>query len=280
MRKTCLLLAVSVLLFPSGARAGLRVTATFLPVWILAKNVAGERAQVSLLVPPGIDVHGYSLRPRDVEKLHGADLVLLSGAGLDAHIARRIQDRERTIDTSEGIELVKTGLAPDPHIWLDPVRAMAQVENIRKAFSRADPDNKPYYEENADKYLERLRGLDNSLRDGLRGLKTRYLITYHESFGYFASRYGLVSYSLTGPDAEYALPGRMRAVYDIVRGQGIRAVFGEEQFQPEAMERLGRDLGVRVCTLDTMETGEPDAGYYERAMLKNLKTIRECLGTR
>lgn len=263
---------------PSYAQAGLRVVATFLPVYIFTKNVAGEKVSVALLVPPGTDVHEFTLRPMDLKTLHEADMVVISGAGLEDFIVQRLGRDKRVVDASEGLELIERGGGPDPHVWLDPLNAVEQVRNIRDALTALDPVNRAYYEHNAASYIGRLEALHREIAEGLDRLASRHLITYHEAFGYFARRYGLIPFSLTGPDAEQPLPGRMKAVYDIVRERKVRAVFSEAQFPGEALERLRKDLGVRICTLDTMESGRPDMDYYEKAMRENLGTILRCLG--
>jgi zinc transport system substrate-binding protein len=255
-----------------------KVVASVLPVWVFASNVAGERADVSLLIRSGTDPHEFILRPSDVRKLAEADLVLINGAGLEKNFIRGI-DPGKVFDTSEGIEIIMLGRTPDPHVWLDPLRAARQVDNIATALSDIDPGGKEYYLKNAAAYKKRLGELHESISGGLLKLYARRLITYHESFNYFAKRYGLKAYSLTGPDAEAPLPGRMREVYDIVREEGVKAVFEEAQFQPGRLERLSHDLGVRVCTLDSMASGKPSADLYEGTMKKNLETIIECLGS-
>lgn len=273
--RVVLILAGIVLLYTSALAAPRKVTVTFLPVYIFAKNVAGEKAELRLLIPPGTDVHEFSLRPLDLKALGEADIVFISGAGLENHIIKKI-DRKKVVDISKGIKPVKG----DPHIWLDPVLAIAQVKNIRYALQSLDPENRQHYQSNADAYISRLKALHREIRQGLLKLRGRRLITYHESFNYFARRYGLVPYSLTGPDAESPLPGRMRAVYDIVRAEGVRAVFAEQRLPRKALERLKRDLGVWLCTLNSLETGKPSPDYYEKAMRENLKSIIRCLGNR
>jgi zinc transport system substrate-binding protein len=255
-----------------------KVVASVLPVWVFASNVAGERAEVSLLIRSGTDPHEFTLKPSDLKKLDEADLVLISGAGLENNFIRGI-DPEKTFDTSEGIELIMLGKTPDPHIWLDPVTAQAQVENIALALSDIDPEGKNYYRENAESYNAKLAALHKEIVKGLSILAAKHLITYHESFNYFARRYGLEAYSLTGPDAEAPLPKRMSAIYDIVRNKGIPAVFEEAQFKPGALDRMGRDLGVRVCTLTTIASNAPSSDLYEKAMTENLNTIIDCLGS-
>lgn len=253
---------------------GLNVVATFLPVYIFAKNVAGDRAGLALLVPPGTDIHEFSLRPADARTLDGADLIVLSGAGLDEHlVGGRVK---KAVDASKGATLIKG----DPHLWLDPSQAVRQVENIRDALVARSPENADYFKRNAAAYIERLKALDAEIESSLSALVGRRLITYHESFAYFARRYGFRYYSLTGPGGEQPLPRRLKEVYDMAEGQGIRALFREEQFPAEALERLKADLGVKVCALNTLETGRVDAGYYEEAMRANLSAILRCLGGR
>ena len=184
------------------------------------------------------------------------------------------------MDTSLGIETIMLEHSPDPHIWLDPLRAKTQVENIVRALSDLDPDGGEIYRKNADAFIDRLNSLNADISRGISGLTAKRLITYHESFNYFARRYGLKSYSLTGPHAEAPLPGRMRTVYDIVRAEGVKAVFEEAQFRPGMLKRFSEDLGVEVCTLDAIVSGTPSPDLYEKTMRMNLETILQCLGGR
>lgn len=278
MRAKTLIMLISILLVCSPAlAAGKKVVATVLPVWVFAKNVAGDRAEVALLIKFGTDPHEFTLRPSDVRMLHEADLILLNGAGLEKNFLRGMPEG-KAFDTSSGIDIIVLGKTPDPHLWLDPVNAQLQVENIARALSRMDPEGKDYYTKNAEAYNMKLQALHEEIEEGLSKLDARRLITYHESFNYFARRYGLEPYSLTGPDAEAPLPRRMKAVYDIVRSEEVRAVFEEEQFNPGALDRLGHDLGVKVCTLNSLVSGRPEPDLYERAMWENLDTIIRCLG--
>ncbi len=271
------IIALLLILCPAALAAEIKVVASVLPVWVFASNVAGERAEVSLLIRSGTDPHEFTLQPSDVRGLDGADLVLINGAGLEKNFIRGI-DPGKVFDTSQGIEIIMLGKTPDPHIWLDPMMARKQVENVALALSSLDPGGRAYYMKNAEEYKKRLEEIHEAIAEGLLKLGTKRIITFHESFNYFAERYGLKAYSLTGPDAEAPLPGRMRAVYDIVREEGVKAVFEEAQFRPGRLERLSHDLGIKICTLDAMVSGAPSLDLYEKTMKKNLETIIECLG--
>ncbi|MGD2081063.1 MAG: metal ABC transporter substrate-binding protein [Nitrospirota bacterium] len=271
------LLALLLTPLPAARAAEKKVVASVLPVWVFAANVAGERAEVALLVRSGADPHTFTLSPLDAGRLERADLVLLNGAGLEEHMLRALEMKKaRAI--SDGVDLIMVGGRPDPHVWLDPVSAQRQVVNIAAALSAMDPEGRDYYAQNALRYNERLQALHEKIEAGISEIRYRTLITYHESFNYFARRYGLSSYSLTGPDAESPLPTRMRRVYDLVKSRGVPAVFEESHIKAGALERLSRDLGVEVCTLETVVSGEPSPGLYERAMERNLRSIMRCLG--
>ncbi len=272
LRMTILVL---MLMFPfaHAPAYGMKVTASILPIWIFTSNVSGERADVSLLIPPGLDVHGFSLSPRDVEGLYSSDILVVNGLGIEPFLSR--------VPARVPVAMVSPDLAgqdSDPHIWLDPVLAMGQVRAIADALSEAEPAGSAVYAENAGAYIERLEALDRKLSEGLAPLKGQYLITYHDSFSHFGRRYGLRTYSLTGPHAEQPLPRRMKRIYDIVRDENVRAVFAEEQYPPDVMKRLTVDLGVKVCPLNTVTTGEPALDLYERAMQENMAIILRCLG--
>lgn len=282
MRKATAVVLLSAILLLASARPSVcevkKVVATFLPVYISTVNVAGDKVDLSLLIPPGTDVHEFSLRPLDVKKLYTADMIMTNGVGLEGDMLKGVQLSGAVVDASAGIEPLTIGGVKDPHVWLDPLNVIRQVTNIMEALKRMDPENGEYYETMAGRYIERLNDLNGEIAEGLAKLVGKELITYHESFNYFARRYGLFPFSLTGPAAEQPLPQRVQAVYDIVKEKGIRAVFTEEQFPERTLDRLRRDLGIRICSLNTLESGVASPEYYETAMRKNLMSIVECLG--
>lgn len=245
---------------------------------IFAKNVSGGHIDVELLIPQGTDVHEFSLRPQDMKRLKDSSALILSGAGLDEHIGKKARSvGVKTFDASEGIKTEKLGRVIDPHVWLDPSLAEVQVRNISKALSFLDKKNSVDYETNANDYIQRLKKLDSEIAGSLKEMKGQYLITYHEAFGYFARRYGLIHYALRDASAGQTSPARLKEVYDMIRRNNVKAVFVESQFPPESMETLKRQLKVKVCTLDTIETGEIESSYYEKAMMENTRRIIECL---
>lgn len=278
--KKYIAIAIALALYPLAAHAGAAspgVLATFRPVQLIAQEVAGDRLEVGLLVEPGSDMHEYSLRPSSVSRIYDADLVIISGAGLEDALESGLRQARHVIDASEGVEIIKrrSGVT-DPHTWLDPRAAAVMARNIADALSADDPAGAMDYDRNADRLIERLEELEVELKEELAPQKGMTLITYHESFNYFCRAFGLRTFSLTGPSAETPLPDRVRRAYDIARQDKVRAVFTESDSEGGPfMQKMREDLGVEVCELDTLSTEERD--YFE-AMRYNAREIARCLG--
>ena len=282
MKGKVLALGIAVLMvfmMAGAAMAGEKsAVASFLPIAIFAENVSGGLMKVDLLVPPGEEVHDFSLRPKDIKRLDAAGLILLNGAGLEDVMMKPFGRRERLVDTSAGVKLIGTGEATNPHIWLDPRRAIQQVHNIEASMAKADPKNADAYKRNAEGYIKRLTALDSDIEKGLAGLGNRNIVTYHAFMGYFDERYGLDGFSLSGLTGEEPLPANIAKLHDMIKNKSVRAIFMEEGFPPAEMKKLSRDLGVRMCSIASLEQGKNEPGYYEEITRKNLKTILECAG--
>ena len=176
----------------------------------ITRQVAGDRMEVRSLIPAGVDPHSYEPTPQDVAAVAGARLIVVNGAGLESFLAKLIQtagqDRpvleashgliSRTAREGEVLEggTIATGPStdPDPHFWLDPVMVVRYVQNIRDELSRIDPAGEKTYGANADAYIRKLRGLDAWIASEVAKIpaERRELVTNHETFGYFADRYG------------------------------------------------------------------------------------------
>ena len=159
-----------------------RVVATFLPIYLFTKAVAGDAAQVDILIQPGTEVHEYQSTPEDVKALSQADIVVKNGLGMEEFLDDTIKSAQnsklKVVDSSKGIKPLDE-ISPvvhgsgehshehgagNPHVWLDPVLAKQQVENIRDGLIAADPENKAKYEANAAAYLQELANLDKEFQ--------------------------------------------------------------------------------------------------------------------
>lgn len=278
---------------PSGK---LRILATFLPVHAHAAAIAGDRAIVESLIAGDVGAHDFSPRPADMQRIAQADVLVFNGAGMEPWLDDLVQQAAKKtlkkVDLSAGIELLKSTNALDghahhhdddhhdhgehnPHIWLDPVLAIQQVETLREALIAADPEGSGVYQENADDYIAKLRALDADFQNILGPLPSKKLVTFHDAFPYLAKRYGLetIGYLSRFPERDPA-PAELAALIDGIRERQVAVLFAEAGYEPALLQRVAKDTGAKVSTLDTLEVGELGPDAYLNGMRKNLEALR------
>ncbi len=254
----------------------LRVVTTFSPITSLTRNVAGETATVEQLLPPGAEAHHFALRPSHLKKLAVADVLVENGLGMEEWVDEALKStKARRVNSSKGISPVDG----NPHIWLDPVLAARQVENIAKGLAEADPANASAYQQNAAAYIARLKTLDAEIRSGLGSLKERRLLTSHGAFDYFASRYDfrVVGVFERFPGRE-PTPKALLALRDTIRQNDVKVIFTEPGKPRRVLLSLSKELGLPVVEIDPMESGKGAADDYEKITRKNLRNFKEALG--
>lgn len=289
MRRITLALLLAAMLVACGGGSDgadddtgqLDVVAGFLPLEEAAVRVGGGRVSVRNLTPAGAEPHDIELSPRDVDQILDAAVVLHLGAGFQPAIAAASERSDGVVvDLLVAIEQDEDA---DPHIWLDPERMIAIVEEVRDALSQADPAGEQEYERNADVYTAELRQLDEDMRVRLETCERRVIVTAHDAFGYLAERYGLVEKPIAGlsPESEPD-PARLATLADEVRADGTTTIFYETLVSPEIAETLAREAGVRAAVLNPIEglTEEQaaDGSTYERLMRGNLSALGDALG--
>jgi ABC-type Zn uptake system ZnuABC Zn-binding protein ZnuA/ABC-type Mn2+/Zn2+ transport system permease subunit len=233
---------------------GPQVVATTTQIADWTRQVAGPDATVHQLLRPNTDPHEYEPRPADVQAAAGARLVLANGDGLDHWIGRVVGDaggHPRVVALARTVPIQLPGDEPgthDPHWWHDPRNAIAAVQAIAAALSRADPGHAAAYRANADRYVARLRGLDAAIAACLGRLAPaeRALVTDHDAFAYFAHRYGLRIVGTVIPaqttQAEPSARELSRLVAQ-VRRLHVRAVFAERSVSPKVAQAVARESG-------------------------------------
>jgi len=257
------------------------VLASFLPLYCFTVNVAGSAAHVDPLLPPNSSPHDFQLTVKTRKRIEAADLVILSGLGLDAWVEPALaKEKQRLVRVSAGLsnELIRSSGAVNPHIWLDPILAIHSVTNIVQALVTLDPSHAEVYQRNASDYIARLRALDQELRDGLMPFKDQSIVTFHDSFSYFARRYGLRVVGVIEEVADVAPSARTLArLYTKIRETKPKCIFTEPQFPSGLAKTISYDLHVPVAALNTLESGAFTPDAYERGMRQNLRTLQENL---
>jgi zinc transport system substrate-binding protein len=275
---------------PSNDTNKLRVIASFFPLYDFARNVGGDRAEVSVMVPAGIEPHDWEPTPRNIADAESADMIVYNGAGFESWVsginAMFAVDTSREIQLIEGGEGAQGGSIFDPHIWLDPVLAKKQVEAIRDGFVQIDPENSDYYHQNAQRYIAELDSLGSFIRSELPNCTLNDFIAFHDSFSYFANRYNLTQHSVHGVSPEGdVLPQRIQEIKDLAARLGINVIYAEELVDPRLANVITGEIpNGQVLVLSPIEGLEREEleqglGYIDkmRENVENLKVGLKCL---
>ena len=262
------------------------VVATIYPLWDFSRQVAGDRAEVVSLVPPGVEPHDWEPSPRDVSQVQRATVLVHTGTTVDAWAQKLLVDsksRSTVVDVSRGLSVLTRGGATDPHVWLDPALARAQVQAIAAGLGQADPAGQAIYDENAKRFNARLEALDQAFAAGLTDCARREIVTSHAAFAYLARRYRLVQVPLMGlaPEAEPS-PADGAAIVKAARAVKVTHIFFEPLVSPRLAETLSREIGATPLPLNpvegiTKEQAAAGQGYLE-LMQANLANLRTALG--
>ena len=265
------------------------VVASFYPMYEFARQVAGERAQVISLVPPGVHGHDWEPSPQDVAQVRRARVFVYNGAGFEPWADKLIKEAAGpstvVVAASAGLTVARTGAdgGVDPHVWLDPVLAKGEVEAIRAALERSDPAGRGAYAASAGAYGAKLAALDARFEAGLRDCARREVVVSHAAFGYLTRRYRLEQIAVMGlaPQSEPS-PAALAAIVRTARVRKVTAIFLEPLVSPRLAETLAREVGVPLLPLNPIEgvTGKEAAegtGYLD-LMARNLESLRDGLG--
>ncbi len=261
-------MVVLVLALPSaswGGSAGaekVAVVASFYPMAEFARQVGGDRVTVRNLTPPGAEPHDYELTPKDIVAVNKAKVLIYNGAGLEPWVQKLLPQLPARVIKVNGVEGIRLSTATsggdkgrlDPHIWLDPVLAQRQIDNITAGLGRADPSGKAVYEENARQFKQKLAELGDRITKTLGPCRKRVFVANHAAFGYFAARYGLTQIAIAGlaPEAEPSA-AKIREILELIRQHGLRVIYYETLASPRVATVIAREVGARTLGLNPIE---------------------------
>lgn len=287
-RLTVCLLAL--LAFAPAALAKPKVVTTFTVIADMARNVAGDAAEVVSITKPGAEIHNYQPTPQDIFKAADADLVLWNGLNLELWFQKfldNLGDKPNVIVT-DGVEPM--GIAagpyegkPNPHAWMSPDNALIYVENIRKALTEVDPANAATYAANAAAYSERIKALREKVKSALATVPQdkRWLVTSEGAFSYLARDFGLKELYLWPINADQqGTPKQVKAVIDAVREHGIGVVFSESTVSPAPAEQVAAETGAAyggVLYVDSLSEADGPVPTYLDLLDVTTRTIVEGL---
>jgi zinc transport system substrate-binding protein len=285
--------ATSAVSNPGGpTTSGLKVLATFFPLYDDAIDVLGNRGNVTLLVPFSVDVHEFEPTPSSIVLVQQADVLIYNGAGLEPWIPQIVasagNSRLIKVNASEGLPLIlvpseyqKDNRTLDPHVWNDPVLAQMQVKNILQGLIKADPSNAAYFTANANALIAKFQFMDQELRAGTAHVATRTFVSFHEAFGYLAKEYDLVEVPLAGPFEEEPTPSDISKAVAAINQNHLCVCFAESLENPAPIEAVAAQTYAHVWILDPIEglsQSETNAGVtYLVKMQQNIYTLLQAL---
>lgn len=271
----------------------LKVMASFYPMYDFAQKVGGDKVEVKDMVPAGTEPHDWEPAATDIRNLEDADVFVYNGADLEhwaEDVLATLENQDLIVtEASDGVELLDGegdhahgDNGKDPHVWLDPLRAKQEMENIRDAFCQADPKNRDYYEANYEKYAGEFDELDQEFKEGLADAKSRDIIVAHEAFGYLCNAYNLKQLAIEGltPDSEPD-PAKMQEVIEYAKEFDIHTIFFEELASPKVAKTVAKEVDAVTAVLNPIEglsDEDIQAGEdYFSVMRKNLAALQKAL---
>jgi zinc transport system substrate-binding protein len=288
-----------------AAPAKLKIVASVYPVYEFARQVGGDKIDLTQLVPAGAEPHDWEPTAKEIVAIRAARIFLYHGAGfeaLDKILTPETLGTAKAVAVSQGIPLLKpedddhahdhdhsSGAKNakghdhgDSHLWLDPLLAQKEVAAIADAFAAADPQNADYYRQNAAKYINELAALDKEYQAALAGLPRREIVTSHAAFGYLAARYGLKQLPIMGlsPDSE-PTPEKMASVVRFCREHNVKYIFFETLVSSKLAETIAHETGASLLVLNPVENLTPEETQqgknYLGIMRDNLANLKKAL---
>ena len=284
---------------PAATSGKLRVVSTVSPITNIIQNVGGDRIDVTGIVPEGVNSHTFEPAPSDARLLAQADIIFVNGLLLEEPTIKLAEANK-----AEGVEIVSLGEQtvtpeeyvfdfsfpkeagnPNPHLWMNPRYAARYAELVAESLAVADPANADFYRANSAAFAERIDALDKAITATAATIpaENRRLLTYHDSFAYFAPRYGFTVLGAVQP-ADFSEPSAQEVARLItqLREEKIPAIFGSEVFASPILEQIAKESGaVFIDQLrDDDLPGEPgDANHsYFGLLVEDMRVMAEALG--
>jgi zinc/manganese transport system substrate-binding protein len=267
------------------------VVATTVQITALTREVAGDKIDLTGIIPAGADAHEFEPTASHLTAIEGADLILRHGIGLDEWLDDTISanDDAEVVTVTEGISPRKGEEdgeeVDDPHVWHDPANDKLMVDNIAAALVLVDPNNKKTYEDNATAYKEKLDETREQVQAIIDEIPEgeRKLVTNHDAFGYFAEAFGLEIVGAVIPaistDVEPSAQ-ETAELLDTIEREGVKAIFAESSVNADLAAQLASDANVQIVDdLYGDSLGEPGSGAdaVDGMLLANARKIADAL---
>lgn len=283
-------------LLASDSRDKPNIVTTVSPITNMVQNIGGIHIRVTGIVPGGVDSHTFEPIPSDIKTLQAADMIVMNG--LDLELPTLILTEKVKKATASILQLGNRALKeedwrydfsfprehghPNPHVWLNIALVMRYAEIVKDQLIAMDPANTASYQQNAAIYLAKLQKLDEAIFKCVESIpeNNRKLVTYHDSFAYFAPRYGMTVIAAIQP-SDFSEPGPQEVISIIkqIRETGVPAIFGSEVFPSKVMAQIARESKAKFVDQlsDDALPAAPNHSFIGM-MVHNMTIMTEALG--
>jgi ABC-type Zn uptake system ZnuABC Zn-binding protein ZnuA len=283
----------------------LKVATTVAPLTNIVRNVGGDRIAIHGLIPDGVDSHTFEPKPSDAEVLSRADILIMDGAHLEGSTEKvaqqNMKDKSKIYHLADNtLQLTATDCDtcflydfsfprakgdPNPHLWMNPQYAMKFAQLTEGWLEQNDPRNAAYYKDNLSRYVEQLTQLDNAIARATQTVPAdqRKLLTYHDSWAYWARRYGWTVIGAVQP-SDFKEPSAQEtaALIDQIKREHVPAVFGSEVFPSKVLEQISKEGGAKFIDKlrDDAPPGPVDSAQhtYTGMLLEDMRIMLPALG--
>lgn len=281
-------LATAALGAPAGAQNArkFKVITTFTIIADMARNVAGEAAEVESLTKPGAEIHNYQPTPGDLLKAQDAQLIIWNGLNLELWFQKFFRNLKGVPEAVASAGVAPMAISqgpytgkPNPHAWMSPTAALIYVDNIRDALARHDPAHADVYRANAEAYKAQIKASIDPIKAEFARIpeEQRWLVTSEGAFSYLARDFGLKELYLWPINADQqGTPQQVRRVIDMVRKYHIPAVFSESTVSPDPAKQVARETGAKyggVLYVDSLSDASGPVPTYIDLMKVTSQTI-------
>jgi zinc transport system substrate-binding protein len=280
----------------------IKVVASFYPFYEIAKEIGGNNTLVISVIPMAVEPHDWEITPQKIHDITEADMIIYNEIGFDSWLGKKEEFRNSfLVDISKNLQLIKLGKQQesenvrhdgqiydhtsryDPHIWLDPILVKNISKTISNALIKLDPDNTDSYLQNTENFNQQLDTLDSLIKKSLANCELKDFVTFHDSFHYFANRYGLTQHAVHGlsPEGEI-LPQQIIKTISLAKDLGIDTIYSEELKDPRLSQTLASEIpNGKVLLLSPIEGIESqeqkkDIDFIDK-MEMNLKNLKQGL---
>ncbi|MDO5836278.1 MAG: zinc ABC transporter substrate-binding protein [Methanobacterium sp.] len=253
------------------------VVVTVGPQEEFVKRVAGDRVNVTVMVPPGADPHTYEPLPNQMKQVQEAQIYFQVGSDVEFELAwmgklTSMNSHMKLVNTSTSIQLIpntaESEEGSDPHVWVSPRNAKIMVENIYQSLVQVDPDNKDYYTKNRDEYINELDELDRNITQRLSGKNNTKIMVYHPAWAYFCKDYNLQQISIE-QDGKEPTPQAIASLVDAARRENIKVIFVSPEFSTSNAQVIASEIDGKVVVVDPLS----------KDYLKNMQKVAEAFAS-